>query len=1002
MVNIFSKKSPAGLSTLIIVSGLLISSLIAWKIHVYQDVRAQENFDYIVERNHDFLMDEIKWHDETLYFIGGLMKASDNVQSPEFNQFIEHALQSSDSYDALGWIEYNQQNDTFFWSHVSSPTYAHKIAQQILSDNHFRDLINTAVSQRTLTYFVQTLKDTSFNDAHTDANTNDNIYHLISLLPVYENNTLIGIAYNILDLNMMVQETIAHHTNYNQNYVAYKIRIRRNDVTSAPIYLTGISGVQNNIFIERTMPINEGDLVWTYRPAENFMEQYSSHTALLIFVILSGLTFALAFITALSRNIDDIQMAKDRAEEISRLKSDFLATMSHEIRTPMNGILGMAELIVGSKPDAQINAYAQTIINSGEALQHIIDDILDFSKIEANKLELDITPVDLLELSDDLAALYSTQARDKALELAVRYVPGSEQFIMADPARIRQILGNLLNNAIKFTAKGHISLTIRELKGDTHRSDTAHMQFTITDTGPGLSQSAQSRIFEKFMQGDTTTTRKFGGTGLGLSICKSLVTMMDGTITVESEEGKGASFIVTIPLQRNRDQDNTTTHSAPKIPLLNGVKTLVVDDFPIIRKLVTEQLTLTGMKVNTAANGHEALEALQRAQQEGEPYDLALIDYLMPDMNGEMLASAIHDDPQLRETCLIMLSSAGNPMADHLFRDKGFSAYIAKPVRNLVLIESIALIWQKYKSGIRGQIIKIDTMALGKDKAPTSEVSLENCKILIAEDNLVNQIFIREILESLHAHYTIVSNGLEALDSFAAQPFDLVIMDCLMPEMDGFEATQAIRAYEQANRRAATPILALTANAMKGDREKCLNAGMDDYLSKPVRKDELQQKICALIGKKAKIINPASTDKTEQFLAHTDMAQESGSEPLVSPDMVSSAKETLKDKYGEMLQLYVSTSKSQIDEIKSAYANNNIQAIIRPSHTLKSTSKQMGALKLAECAKDIEYAAKSYCNQNEGAPTALPDINLAAIRSALEHIDELINQTSKALHNMAA
>ncbi|MFN3701689.1 MAG: response regulator [Alphaproteobacteria bacterium] len=690
----------------------------------------------------------------------------------------------------------------------------------------------------------------------------------------------------------------------------------------------------------------------------------------------------------------ELSAAQKKAENLNNLKSEFLATMSHEIRTPMNGILGMAELILTAKPNSQVETYAQTIINSGETLLNIIDDILDFSKIESGKLSLDPMPVDLLEIADDLATLYSVKARDKALELAVRYVPGSEQFVFADPNRLRQILGNLINNAIKFTHKGHILLHIEEDKTAENSDEYAQMIFSVKDTGIGINEEAQLKIFDKFTQADTTTTREFGGTGLGLTICKSLVELMGGTIAVESTQYEGSIFTIRLSMPRNR---NTPALSKKSVALPKGLRILVVDDLAAVRLAVAEQLTAGGAMVDVAANGQAALEKMIAAQKNNEKFDMCLIDYLMPAMNGEMLASAINDHPLLRDTCLIMMTAAGNPLADDQFVTKGFSAYIAKPISSRILAESIGKIWKHYASGDKKTLIKIDLHAPMLSQCCAVDYDLSHIKILVAEDNLVNQVFIREILETMNAQYCIVANGHEALNMIRKEPFDLIIMDCLMPEMDGFEATREIRKLQDVHVIAPIPVLALTANAMKGDREKCLEAGMDDYLSKPVRQDELKHKIFTLLGLHLEKENQQRTQQRTQQSAQQSMQQpatiaQSGLQDLIDPQAVLSARHILKNKYDEMLTLYLNTSRGQISDIQKAFAFKNYEEIIRPAHTLKSTSRQMGALMLSEIAQSIEYAAKNAAEAAENHPQSM-----RIIEAALGTIEPTYLKTSAAL-----
>lgn len=690
----------------------------------------------------------------------------------------------------------------------------------------------------------------------------------------------------------------------------------------------------------------------------------------------------------------ELEIAVKEAEEANRLKSDFLATISHEIRTPMNGVLGMAELIQGATPSPQINGFAGTIINSGEALLHIINDILDFSKIEAGRIEICPEPFDMLEVLDDLATLYAPKARDKTVELVVRYVPGSEQFVIADPLRIRQILSNFVGNAIKFTENGHILISVEELNKN-HDHDHITLRFAVKDTGPGIPKEAQQHIFDKFLQADSTTTRTHGGTGLGLAICKSLVELMGGEITLESAVGSGSTFAFTITVPRNKDATTKLKHPT----VIKGVRVLTVDDLPIVSQLVSEKLNEAGMQCDKAQSGEEALNKILKAKQEGNPYQMVVMDYLMPNMNGEMLASAINDYSELRKTCLVMLTGAGSPLADDEFIEKGFSAYIPKPVGGNTIIKHVSHIWSKYKDGYRGRLIELEhdnTAQNDEDQI----ISIPNAHLLVAEDNLVNQVFIREILEDMQANFTIVPDGKQALEAIKNNRFSLVLMDCLMPQMDGFEATGAIRDYESGAEMKPTPIIALTANAMKGDREKCLDAGMDDYLTKPVRSKEIKQMIAKWLPDEL-IISTSCTSNAEEEEVEEPVTQETKPiklqnvpEILLDEDMVEQARAILKNKYATMISTYLENAKQNITAIETANNAEDISGMIRPAHSLKSSSKQMGAIAISDCAKEIELLAKT---QEE-----ICEHGICVFTELVKTLHQLLEETERAFNNYAA
>lgn len=675
--------------------------------------------------------------------------------------------------------------------------------------------------------------------------------------------------------------------------------------------------------------------------------------------------------------------ATKKAEEANRLKSEFLATMSHEIRSPMSGVLGMAELLLETDQTVEQANLTRTIINCGEALLNVIEDILDFSKIEANRMEINPVPVNMHELVDDICALYAPKAREKALEMVVRYAPGTEQFVYADPVRVRQVLSNLINNAIKFTKKGHIVVSVKENVERTQEGDTVTLDFSVQDTGIGIAPEGRDKIFEKFSQGDASTTRDYGGTGLGLSISKRLAQLMAGDITVESQLGNGSVFTFSLPVKRNMKD----IYIQPEPPSLKGVRILVVDDLPVVRELVVEQLSLAGMKVDTAGCGKEALLMMERAANMGTPYHIALIDYLMPHMNGETLARAISDVSSIRDTCLIMMTAAGNPIVGDTTAKRGFSAYVSKPLRHDQLVEILSYVWTQYQAGDRETLIRVDTLSFGKEAQAEDQLRLDGKLILLAEDSRINQAFAQEVLENMGARLIIASNGKEALQALQSNPgVDLVLMDCQMPLMDGFEATRRIVEWKKSNTiKPSLPVIALTANAMEGDREKCIEAGMDDYISKPVRRKDLKMSVYRWLV----------DHNSDAALPRDEMGEMAV--PLVDSHARRESQAVFSEKYQTMLTYYREDGDTYLAEIDSAIARKNIEAVIRPAHTLKSNSRGMGAARLSDMCRNMEIKAKAMAENRLDTSWAELAHDLEALRECfLLTCDALFKESNQS------
>ena len=522
---------------------------------------------------------------------------------------------------------------------------------------------------------------------------------------------------------------------------------------------------------------------------------------------------------------EDLEAKKEAAEAASLAKSQFLAAMSHEIRTPMNGVLGMTELLQGTQLTDKQRRFVDTVHSSGEALLMIINDILDFSKIEAGKLELENIAFDLRQVAEEVTELFAERAHGKGIELACHVYPEVPTAVKGDPHRLRQICINLIGNALKFTERGEVVMTITQLE---ETQETSLIRFAVRDTGIGISAEAQSHIFESFSQADGSTTRKYGGTGLGLSISKQLAALMGGTLDVESEVGVGSTFWWTACFEK---QPGQAQHSQTVPSTLHGVRVLIVDDNATHRAILEHHITSWGMQPSSAASGPAALSLLAQAVAQGVTYDIAILDMQMPEMNGVQLAQALQADSSLCDIQRVMLTSDGQSGDRDAAQRARCSGSVSKPVRQSDLLACLSSI--------------MDVRAAHASKATASGGTPPHVQatVLLAEDNPVNQEVAFSMLDLLGCHVDVVSNGHEAIEATAATHYDIILMDCQMPDIDGFEATKTIRDREAlmpAGPHSHVPIIALTANAMHGDRERCLAAGMDDYVSKPFTKEKLQ------------------------------------------------------------------------------------------------------------------------------------------------------------------